>query len=193
MRKMITIFLTLLGVFLLGACGLDESFNFNRSWRGGDFTSNGERIYFTATNEAGEAIYYSGGPGSGGMMMSQSLSCASCHSTNGRGGVHTMHMEVMDAPDVRYAALRGEGGEHAEGSQGGDTEEDHDEDAGDGHDEEGGDSHDDAHSEYDLEDFRRAVVEGEHPDGESLDRDMPRWELSDEDLVDLFEYLKTLP
>lgn len=35
----------------------------------GSFASNGERIYFTATNEQGESIPYEGGPAFGGMMM----------------------------------------------------------------------------------------------------------------------------
>ena len=34
----------------------------------------------------------------------------------------------------------------------------------------------------DLATFRKAVVDGEHPDGDSLDRDMPRWRMSDADL-----------
>lgn len=81
-----------------------------------------------------------------------------------------MHMQVMDAPDIRFIALSGEGDEH------------------------GGDhAHEDEHSGYDLEDFGLAVVNGVHPDGEPLSRDMPRWQMTDHDLVDLFEYLKTLP
>ncbi len=32
------------------------------------YQSNGERIYFTATNEQGEGITYTGGPTYGGMM-----------------------------------------------------------------------------------------------------------------------------
>ena len=35
------------------------------------------------------------------------------------------------------------------------------------------------HGEYDLEDFRQAVVFGKHPDGEPLNRDMPRWRMGD--------------
>lgn len=78
-----------------------------------------------------------------------------------------MHMWVMEAPDIRYKALSSEAGEHeGEGSE---------------------------HGEYTLEDFRNAVVEGEHPDGRPLDSDMPRWQMSDEDLADLFEFLKSLP
>jgi hypothetical protein len=46
---------------------------------------------------------------------------------------------------------------------------------------------------YTLEDFRIPVIEGEHPDGDQLDEDMPRWEMSEQDLADLFAFLKTLP
>jgi hypothetical protein len=129
------------------------------------YTSNGEQIYFAAVNEDGQRIRYSGGSSSGGMMMGAgaSLACASCHGLDGRGGLNRMHMDVMDAPDIRLSALRSEGEEHAEGD-----------------DHEGG--HADEHGEYDLDDFRRAVVDGTHPDGEPLSREMPRWRMADKDL-----------
>lgn len=129
----------------------------------------GERIYFTATNEAGEAIPYRGGPNFGGMMMGTYLTCAACHGPEARGGTHWMHMEVMDAPDIRFEALMGEAGEHS------------------------GDEQPDEHTEYTLEDFRLAVIEGKHPDGEPLSQDMPRWDMSEEDLADLFAFLKSIP
>jgi len=35
--------------------------------------------------------------------------CASCHGTNGRGGVHNMGMmQTMDAKDIRWSALQNE-------------------------------------------------------------------------------------
>lgn len=79
-----------------------------------------------------------------------------------------MHMDVMDAPDITYEALSGEEDEHGDEGHG-------DEDEG-----------------YSLESFRRAVIDGRHPDGESLSREMPRWQMSDEDLSDLLEFLKSL-
>jgi mono/diheme cytochrome c family protein len=100
------------------------------------------------------------------MMMGASLTCAACHGPDGKGGVHWMHMLVMEAPDIRYSALNSEAEEHE----------------GEGHTGEA----------FDLEDFRRAVIQGEHPDGEALSTDMPRWRMSDEDLADLFAYLKLL-
>ena len=151
---------------LLSACAPRRApSGYGTAWGGGAFQSNGERIYFTATSERGGSISYTGGPDVGGMMMGGTLTCASCHGPTGQGGRHTMHMEVMDAPDIRGSALAGE--EHEEeGEHGG---------------------------EYDLETFRTAVVEGKHPNGESLDTDMPRWRMSDGDLGDLFDYLMSLP
>ncbi|MEJ2596817.1 MAG: hypothetical protein P8Z00_00715 [Anaerolineales bacterium] len=45
---------------------------------------------------------------------------------------------------------------------------------------------------YTLQDFRTAVIEGKHPDGDELSADMPRWQMSDQDLADLFAFLKTI-
>ncbi len=130
---------------------------------------NGQRIYFTGVDSQGQRIRYKGGPPYGGMMMGAYLACVDCHAPDGRGGLHTMHMQVMEAPDIRYAALRDEAGEHAN------------------------EGHEDEHRDYTLEDFRLAVVEGKHPDGEPLSTDMPRWQISDQDLADLLEFLKSLP
>lgn len=138
------------------------------AWGPGSFDTVGEQIYFTGIDAEGERIRYSGGP-SKGMMMEGYLSCASCHGPDARGGRHLMHMEVMDAPDIRWSVLGGEGHE----------EEDHP----------GDDQHDDA---YTIKAFRRAVVEGEHPDGELLSPDMPRWQMSEESLEDLMDYLISL-
>ena len=48
-------------------------------------------------------------------------------------------------------------------------------------------------SEFDPEKFRLAVVEGKDPDGTQLNTDMPRWNIGNDDLADLIDYLKTLP
>lgn len=137
---------------------------------------NGERIYFTATNADGDRISYRGGPRFGGMMMGSYLTCAACHGPEAGGGVHRMHMQLMDAPAITYTALSGEGDEHA--GREGDVPKD---------------EHAEEHGSYDLEAFRTAVTEGKHPDGEPLSKDMPRWKLNDQDLADLFEFLKSLP
>lgn len=105
------------------------------------------------------------------MMMGQGLTCASCHGDDGSGGSHVIHMDVIDAPDIRLSALEAESHNHDTGEE----------------------NHADTHEEeYDLHSFERAVVYGEHPDGEALSRDMPRWQLSDQDLEDLYSFLATL-
>ena len=134
-------------------------------WFPDSFHSNGERIYFTATNDEGQRIRYSGGPRIGG-MMGRYLTCASCHGPDARGGLHMMHMRVMDAPDIRWSALAVEGAHEEEGE---------------------------GHGGYDLDTFREAVVEGRHPDGTVMDRDMPRWDIEDQDLSELAAYLRSLP
>jgi cytochrome c oxidase subunit II len=47
--------------------------------------------------------------------------------------------------------------------------------------------------EFDTEKFRLAVKEGKDPDGTQMWTDMPRWMMSDGDIADLIDYLKTLP
>lgn len=44
----------------------------------------------------------------------------------------------------------------------------------------------------DDEGIKRAITEGEDSDGKELSGNMPRWDMSDEDLNDLIEYLKQL-
>ena len=128
--------------------------------------NNGGRIYFTAVSGRDGPVMYTGGPQFGGMMMGMMgtyLTCASCHGPEGRGGIHAMHMHVMKAPDIRYTALSAM--PEMRGRK----------------------------RPYGLEDFRLAVAEGKHPDGERLKRDMPRWQMSDADLHDLFAFVQRLP
>lgn len=155
-------------IFSLYACTVFQR-SVGTGWGEGAFDSNGERIYFTATSSRDTRITYSGGPDYDMMMGGGYLACASCHGPDARGGLHAMMgMAVMDAPDIRWESLAGE--------------------AGEGHGEEEGHNE----GEFDLEQFRLAVVEGKHPDGEPLSEDMPRWNITDEDLEDLAEYLMTL-
>ena len=147
--------------FLLAAC--KPSTQGGHVLTEGSDSQNGERIYFTAISGRGDQITYTGGPGLGGMMMGSYLTCAACHGPEGQGGVHQMHMTVMNAPDIRYSALSTM------------PEMQHS-----------------THS-YGLADFKLAVEGGQHPDGEELNADMPRWNMSDADLQDLLAFLKTLP
>lgn len=132
---------------------------------------NGARIYFTGVSERGTTLTHTGAASVGGRMMgggmmdgfSQWLTCASCHGPEARGGTHVMHMSAMTAPDIRYAALSAM--PEMRGRQ----------------------------RPYDLDDFRNTVEQGRHPDGEEGKAEMPRWQMSDSDLADLFAFLKALP
>jgi len=129
----------------------------------GRYASNGERIYLTGTSANGRISYSGGGFGSG-MMGGGQLACADCHGPDARGGRHVMHMAVMDAPDIRWSTLSE--AEHGDGEM--------------------------DHPPYDAETFKRAVTQGLEPDGSWLDPAMPRWQMSDKDLEDLLEFLKSL-
>lgn len=53
-------------------------------------------------------------------------------------------------------------------------------------------SQDTDHPAYTDETIKRAITQGLDPAGKSLDWPMPRWSMSDQDLNDLIDYLKTL-
>jgi mono/diheme cytochrome c family protein len=91
-------------------------------------------------------------------------SCVNCHGPDGTGGLPVM-MGTHLPGDIRYSVLVS--GEHH-----GDN-----------------DSEGEAYTE---EDIKRAIREGIEPSGERLDRTMPRWDMSGEDMNDLLEYLKEL-
>jgi cytochrome c oxidase subunit 2 len=133
---------------------------FNRF--GGQYQSNGERIYFTATSRSGQPIV----PDIQGMhpMMGGMMGCVTCHGPDGRGGQVSMMMSSFEAPDIRYATLTG-GEHHEEGKE---------------------------HPAYTDETIKRAITQGLDPAEEPLDWQMPRWQMSDQDLNDLLDYLKTL-
>jgi cytochrome c oxidase subunit 2 len=89
-------------------------------------------------------------------------SCASCHGPDGRGGAPVM-MGTEIPGDIRYSHLTEE--EHEEGEE---------------------------HPPYTDELIKRAITQGLNPAGEPLDPTMPRWHMSDQDLNDLIQFLKTL-
>jgi len=169
MKKRFLIFI-FIGL-LLSACGYLVPQNYspmNRQYiypQNGNFSSNGERIYFTAIDQNGQRISYTGGPGFGGMMMGSTYTCASCHGNNGHGGTHYMHMQAMDAPAINYDALIDMKKEDSGGNP----------------------------TDYSLDDLRGAVVEGHDTAGDTLDLSMPHWQMNDEDLADLLTFLKTFP
>jgi len=155
---------------LLSACGyvgwqnVPMGYGYNNP-PGDQLASNGQQIYFTATDQSGNYISYMGGPAFVSMMMGSYLTCASCHGNDGHGGTHYMHMIVMDAPAINYDALIEMKQEDSGGMP----------------------------NDYSLDDLRGAVVEGHDTAGEQLDQNMPRWQMSYDDLADLLAFLKTLP
>ena len=149
------------------SAGTGESGNPEATLVPGTDSANGEQIYFTALDNRGNRLAYTGGPNFGGMMMGSYLTCAACHGPDAHGGEHVMHMQTMYAPPIYYGALTNMMVEESGRTT-----------------EPGG---------YNLDDFRNAVVNGEHPDGDKMEPDMPRWQMSDQDLADLFAFLKTIP
>jgi hypothetical protein len=112
MNKINSLVLAILASLFLAACGAraQQDASPGTAWGTGAFSTNGERIYFTGTSERGKAITYTGGPVSNSWMMGGGqLACASCHGTDGRGGVHNMGMmQTMDAKDIRWSVLQPE-------------------------------------------------------------------------------------
>lgn len=131
------------------------------------YESNGERIYFTATSDSGDIITAQM-PGMH-RMPAGGLACADCHGPDGRGGTFRMMMGSYTAPDIRYKTLTS-------------TE----------HGDEGGAGNHEEHPPYMDETIKRAITEGLDPAGDPLEFPMPRWRMSESDLNDLLDYLKTL-
>jgi len=130
-----------------------------------EFKNNGERIYFTATSDSNEPIFATMGAmsmHSGGMMT-----CADCHGSDARGGYRMMMMWGFNAPDIRYSVLSTQG-------HGGHGDENENE------------------KPYNETLLKRAITKGLDSEGKRLEPPMPIWHISDKDLNDLIEFLKTL-
>lgn len=137
---------------------------------GNRFSSNGERIYFTATSDSGQPIVAEMGRM---VMASPMMTCADCHGTDGRGGSVQMMTHAparsagvgsFQAPDIRYRTLTA--AEHEAGHE--------------------------EHPLYNDELIKRAITQGLDPAGEPLNFPMPRWQMSESDIEDLLDYLKSL-
>jgi cytochrome c oxidase subunit II len=126
------------------------------------FSSNGEQIYQTGTSRSGPPIT-SRMEGMHG-MANRRLACANCHGEKGEGGTFRMMMGVYEAPNIQYQVLTTEA--HA-------------------------DEHEE-HGPYTEETLKRAITEGLDADGQPLEWVMPRWNMTDAQLDDLIEYLKTI-
>jgi len=172
--KNLIIILIIIGAAVLIACS--DGKNVRKPESNSSVTdtsiSNGEKIYNTAIDENGKEITYTGGPNSG-MMMGGHLACVSCHGSDGEGGEHQMMMQDMNAPDIRWKVLTGE----MKGK--GQIEEDYE------HQKE-------EHKGYDFEMFKKGIIDGKHPDGDNMKPGMPKWNMSDEDLRAVMNYLKSL-
>ncbi len=72
------------------------------------FTSNGQRIYFTATSSSGQPII-----ARGFTMMMGYYSCANCPGADGHGGtVYMLMMQRVDVPDITWPVLTGPYDDH---------------------------------------------------------------------------------
>ena len=91
-RKMYA--LLMLGIGLVGITGLLAACSSSQ------YSSNGERIYYTATSSSGDRITYTGG-----FTMMQPLACVNCHGPNGKGGSINMMMYSFEAPDITWTHL----------------------------------------------------------------------------------------
>jgi cytochrome c oxidase subunit 2 len=67
----------------------------------GPFSSNGQRIYFTAESDSGRPITYT----CDRPMGPPFLACVTCHGPQGEGGKFFMFGEAVDAPDISWPEL----------------------------------------------------------------------------------------
>lgn len=125
------------------------------------YSSLGEQIYFTGRGENGRTIPFTSGPA---WLRMHGGSCASCHGSDGKGGIPIM-MSNEEAPDITWYAL---------------TEEKHEE------------KHEEEHPPYDERLVKRAITEGLNSAGEPLDYVMPRWQMNEKELDAIIEFLKKL-
>jgi cytochrome c oxidase subunit II len=89
--------------------------------------------------------------------------CVTCHGESGRGGRPVMMLRAVPA-DIRYESLIS--GKYDPSGEVG--------------------------TPYTDELIVRAIRQGIDPDGKPLDPGMPRWQMTDNDVRDVIEYLKSL-
>jgi len=90
-------------MFWTGGFGGPGGFNqrFGYTPQPAQYKSNGEMIFMTGVNEKGERIPFVGGPQ---WLYMHGGGCASCHGTDGKGGIYPMMCGVK-TPDIRYSTL----------------------------------------------------------------------------------------
>lgn len=128
------------------------------------YASNGQRIYFTGIDDAGNQIPFAAGPQ---WLAMHGGSCVDCHAEDGRGGISIIPGGGV-SPDIRYGVLTGKERPSVEG----------------------GTEHE--HAAYSDDAIKRTITDGIDPDGQALDLTMPRYRMSDKDLNDVIGYLKQL-
>ena len=156
------IFIGILGLLFTGVFQYRFYGMMGETYRKSSYTSNGERIYYTATNDSGQRIHFSVGPS---WLYMIGGSCVNCHGVNGKGGVPVM-MSSKVAPDITYQSLIS--GKHKHGDE-------HENEA-----------------PYTDDLIKRAITNGIDASGHPLDKSMPRFKISEKDLNDLLGYLRSL-
>lgn len=130
----------------------------------GEYSSNGQRIYYTGANVDGRPIpRTTGGAAMMGRGAMGAAACVDCHGEDGRGGGVGMMFRVVEIPDIRYSALT------SAQSEDGTTV-----------------------PAWTDSDIARAIREGVEPDGQRIKAPMPRWDMTDAELDDVIAYLKEL-
>lgn len=101
--------------------------------------------------------------GRGSMGMMASAACVDCHGEDGRGGGIGMMFRAVEVPDIRYSALTSSHTEDGKTSPG-----------------------------WTDAEIARAIREGVEPSGERLKAPMARWDMSDDEVAAVIDYLKEL-
>jgi mono/diheme cytochrome c family protein len=129
------------------------------------FASNGEQIYYTGVSQKNGPVPRIGGPP---WVQHVGVGCVACHGVQGRGGVPVM-MGTATPEDIRYTVLT------ASEQQ-----------------KEGGKKEEMDHPPFTDATIKQAITQGVDPANKPLDWTMPRWQMADQDLNDVLEYLKSL-
>jgi len=130
----------------------------------GQYSSAGERIYYTGIGDDGAPIPRSSTRfGMMGRGMMSGTACVDCHAEDGRGGRVAGMMGYFEAPDIRYSQLTSPHTEDGETTPG-----------------------------WTDADIRRAIREGTEPNGARLKAPMPRWDMTDNEVDEVIAYLKEL-
>lgn len=131
----------------------------------GDMMRNMEEIdRKTEFSSNGERIFFRGTNSKGEFIKNshgmQGVGCAMCHGANAQG----MRMMMMDVPPLKWNYLADPKGHiHANGR---------------------------THPPFTESSFKSCVLAGIDPAGNGLSTMMPRWQMDNEDLDNLIEYLK---